>query len=158
MSFLSPLTDPSAPVLSETPIITATSVTITDTVPTPSVETGFVVEWQRDTSVGCSDVNQDTISVNGVFISYTITGLEPGNSYLITVRVYNVLGSPPVSTVSAMTETIGKAERGRCRENYLANLPPQLPLATPGTQVLLSHQTASQSTGKRWTVSTVMEP
>ena len=91
-----------------------------------------MVEWQRDTSVGCSDVNQDTISVNGVFISYTITGLEPGNSYLITVRVYSVLGSPPVSTVSAMTETIGKAERGRRRENYLTSLPPQLPLAIRG--------------------------
>ena len=119
--------------------------------------TGFVVEWQRDTSVGCSDVNQDTTSLIGAFSSYTITGLEPGNSYRITVRVYNPLGSAPTSTVSAMTEEAGErqkergggggrwreavcvrgrggAERGREgeRDNYLTTIPPQLPLAIRG--------------------------
>ena len=66
-----------------------------------------MVEWQRDTSVGCPDVNQDTTSLIGAFSSYTITGLEPGNSYRITVRVYNPIGSAPPSTVSAMTEEAG---------------------------------------------------
>ena len=70
-----------------------------------------MVEWQRDTSVGCPDVNQETMSVTGPFTSYTITGLVPGNSYLITVRVYNPLGSAPASTVSAMTEEAGERQK-----------------------------------------------
>ena len=69
--------------------------------------------WQRDTSVGCSDVIQDTMSVTGPFTSYTITGLEPGNSYLVSVRVYNSLGSAPTSTVSAMTEEEGERQKER---------------------------------------------
>ena len=70
--------------------------------------TGFEVEWQRDTSVGCSDVNQGTISVNGDFTSYIITGLEPGNRYTITVTVSNSAGTAPVSnTVTAMTLETG---------------------------------------------------
>ena len=80
--------------------------------------TRFMVEWQRDTSVGCSGVNQDTMSVTGPFTSYTINGLEPGNNYLITVRMYNTFGSAP-ATVSAMTETIGEGEGGRERERTI---------------------------------------
>ena len=72
-----------------------------------------MVEWQRDTSFGCSDVNQDTTSLIGAFSSYTITGLEPGNSYRITVRVYNPLDSAPTSTVSAMTEEAGERQKER---------------------------------------------
>ena len=109
-------TVPSAPILTVT--VTSTTITITGSVPSVSVVTGFEVEWQRDTSVGCSDVNQDTMSVTGPFTSYTITGLEPGNSYLVSVRVYNSLGSAPASTVSAMTEEAGerqKVEREICR-------------------------------------------
>ena len=66
--------------------------------------TGFEVEWQRDTSVACSDEDGDTISESGAFTSYTITGLEPGNRYSITVTVSNSAGSSGVSnTVTAMT-------------------------------------------------------
>ena len=100
---------PLAPILTVT--VTSTTVTITGSVPSGSAETGFVVEWQRDTSIGCSDVNEDTISVTGPFTSYTITGLEPGNSYLVSVRVYNSLGSAPTSTVSAMTEEEGERHK-----------------------------------------------
>ena len=97
---------PFAPILTVT--VTSTTVTVTGSVLSGSAETGFMVEWQRDTSVGCSDVNQDTMSVTGPFTSYTITGLEPGNTYLVSVRVYNSLGSAPTSTVSAMTEEEGE--------------------------------------------------
>ena len=73
--------------------------------------TGFVVEWQRDTSVGCSDMNEDTISENGAFIIYTIIGLEPGNRYTITVTVSNSAGTAPDSnTVTAMTPEAGERE------------------------------------------------
>ena len=84
-------TVPPAPVLSETPTVTATTITITGTVPSGSVVTGFMVEWQRDTSVGCSDGDEDRVSMNGAFTSYTITGLEPGNRYTITVTVNSSL-------------------------------------------------------------------
>ena len=119
---------PSAPVLTAT--VTATTITITGSVPSVSIVTGLVVEWQRDTSVGCSDVNQ--ISLIGAFSSYIITGLEPDSNYLITVRVYNFLGSAPTSTVSATTEEIGAREREREKERSLIITPPQLPLATRG--------------------------
>ena len=66
--------------------------------------TGFVVQWQRDTSVGCSSSNQRISTVNEGFSgSYRITGLEPGNRYTITVRVFNAAGSGPVS--NAVTTT-----------------------------------------------------
>ena len=106
------LSVPSAAVLDEPTIVTATFIIITGSVPSGSVVTGFEVEWQRDTSFGCSDVNQGTISVNGAFTSYTISELEPGNRYTITVTVSNSAGTAPVSnTVTAMTPEAGERER-----------------------------------------------
>ena len=103
------LSVPSAAVLDDPTIVTTTTITITGS---GSVVTGFVVEWQRDTSVGCSDVNQGTYSVTGAVTSYTITGLEPGNRYTITVTVSNSAGTAPVSnTVTAMTVETGERER-----------------------------------------------
>ena len=70
-----------------------------------------MVEWQRDTSVGCSDEDEDRVSVNGAFTGYTINGLEPGNRYTITVTVSNSAGSSGVSnTVTAMTEETGERD------------------------------------------------
>ena len=105
------LSVPSAPVLDGPPIVTATTIRITGSVP-GSVVTRFEVEWQRHTSVGCSNVNERTISVNGAFTSHTITGLEPGNSYTITVTVSNSAGTAPDSSpVTAMTPETGERER-----------------------------------------------
>ena len=105
------LSVPSAPVLSGSPVVTATTIRITGSVPSGSVVTGFEVEWQRDTSVGCYDVNQDTISESGDFTIYTITGLEPGNRYTITVTVSNSAGTAPVSnTVNGRTLEAGERE------------------------------------------------
>ena len=104
------LSVPSAAVLDDPTIVTATTITIIGRVP-GSVVTGFVVEWQRDTSVGCSNVNERTISESGEFTIYTITGLEPGNRYTITVTVSNSAGTAPVSnTVTAMTLEAGERE------------------------------------------------
>ena len=73
--------------------------------------TGFEVEWQRDTSVGCSDEDDRTISESGAFTSYTITGLEPGSRYTITVTVSNSAGTAPDSnTVTAMNPEAGERE------------------------------------------------
>ena len=105
------LSVPSAAVLDDPTIVTATFTRITGSVPSDSVVTAFVVEWQRDTSVGCSDMNERTISETGDFTSYTITGLEPGNRYTITVTVSNSAGTAPVSSpVTSMTPEAGERE------------------------------------------------
>ena len=105
------LSVPSVAVLDDPTIVTATTIRITGSVSSGSVVTAFVVEWQRDTSVGCSDMNERTISVNGAFTGYTIMGLEPGNRYTITVTVSNSVGSSGVSNpVTAMTEEAGERE------------------------------------------------
>ena len=152
------LSVPSAAVLDEPTIVTATFIRITGSVSSGSVVTRFVVEWQRDTSVGCSDVNERTISVNGAFTSYSITGLEPGNRYTITVTVSNSAGTAPVSSpVTAMTQETGEREREYLTHRGLYR-PPQLPLELLMELVkFLSQRTASQSSGERCPVSIVME-
>ena len=105
--FAVPFSAPSLQVSSATD----TTITITGSVlASDSVVTGFMVQWERDTSFGCSNRNQRTITENQGFSgSYTITGLEPGNRYTITVAVFNAAGSGPVSNaVTATTEESGK--------------------------------------------------
>ena len=63
-----------------------------------------LVAWQRDTSVGCSNVNQQGIAVNGGFTSYRVSGLEPSNRYTIIVTGCNSVGAGPVSnSIAEMT-------------------------------------------------------
>ena len=83
-------TVPSSAVLSETPSVSATAINITGSVPSGTVVTGFKVSWWRDTSIGCSDENYNTISETGVFPNiYQISGLKPGNKYTMSVRLTN---------------------------------------------------------------------
>ena len=54
--------------------VTDTTITITGSVPADgSVVTGFMVQWQRDTSVGCSDEDEGSIDFNRGFIMITVT-------------------------------------------------------------------------------------
>ena len=101
---------PSAAMLSGTTSPSSTTINITGSVPSGSVVTGFEVRWQRDTSVGCSNVNQRNISVTGAFIVYQISGLEPGNRYTITVTVSNAAGNAPASD-SVTGTTLETGER-----------------------------------------------
>ena len=106
-------TVPSAPVVNTSPTVTSSAINITGSVPIGSVVTGFVVQWQRDTSVGCSNTNMGSVTVTGNrFTGHIIVGgLEPGNRYIITVTAFNVAGSGTVSNaISAMTYEIGKRE------------------------------------------------
>ena len=106
------LSVPLAAVLDDPTLVHATFIRITGSVSSGSVVTGFVVEWQRDTSVGCSDEDERTISENGDLTIYTISGLEPGNRYTITVTVSNSAGTAQVSSpVTAMTPEAGERER-----------------------------------------------
>ena len=106
-------TVPSAAELSGTTSPLFTTITITGSVPSGSVVTEFEVRWQRDTSVGCSDEDEDTISETGAFPnSYQISGLEPGNRYTITVTVSNAAGTAPASnSVTGTTLETGERER-----------------------------------------------
>ncbi|CAI8015206.1 hypothetical protein GBAR_LOCUS9452, partial [Geodia barretti] len=86
---------PSAPVLDSTPTVTTTTITISGSVPSGSVVTRYVVQWQRDTSIVCPDLNDIGSSItvtSSNFTGRTITGLEPGNRYTITVIVSNGAG------------------------------------------------------------------
>ena len=101
-------TVPSAAVLTDT-MSSSTAITISGSVPSGTVVTGFEIRWQRDTSVGCSNEDEDTISETAAFHnSYQISELEPGNRYTITVTFSNAAGTAPVSnSVTGMTEETG---------------------------------------------------
>ena len=89
--------------------ITATTITTTGSVPDGSVVASFLVQWQRDTSVGCSNVDGGSKFRTGSFNSYEITGLQPDSRYAITVTVFNTAGSVN-DQVTAMTLEAGKRE------------------------------------------------
>ena len=97
--------------LNEHPSATNTTITISGSVPDDSVVTKFMVQWHRDTSVGCSDEDEDSVTEDGDFTSYEITRLKPHSKYIITVTTYNAAGSGPVSDqVMVMTLEAGKKE------------------------------------------------
>ena len=115
------------------PIVTATTITISGSVPAGSVVTKFVVKWQRDTSIGCSDMDHNSITKRSdSFTEHTITGLEPGNKYTINVTVSNGAGSSAVSnSVTATTTETGERERSQSISLFLLFLSTQLPLGPP---------------------------
>ena len=115
------LTVPSAAVLTGTTSVTSTAITITGSVPSGTVVTGFEVMWQRNTSIGCSDVDEGTISETGVFSnSYQISGLEPGNSYTTTVTVSTAAGTSQASNpVTATTLETGEDNTKFCYKMIL---------------------------------------
>ena len=97
-----------APVLDTSPIVTATTITISGSVSSGSVVTGVVVEWQRDTSVGCPGTDKGSAFVSGAFSTYTIAGLEEDSRYSINLTAINAAGNGPVSnTITATTTEAG---------------------------------------------------
>ena len=89
---------------------TATSITLSWSVPSGSMVTSYEVMWQRDTSVGCSNEDEDsrTINTNSISTAYTISGLEEDSLYRITVIAVNSIASIVSETVTAVTEEAGK--------------------------------------------------
>ena len=83
---------------------TATSITISGGVPSDSVADGYKVMWQRDTAVGCPDVDEGMTTNVG-----EIMNLQEDSTYSITVVAFNSAGSSEVSnTVTAMTMEAGE--------------------------------------------------
>ena len=66
--------------------------------------------WQRDTSVGCSDEDEGsrTINTNSISTTYAISGLEEDSLYRITVTAVNSFASIVSDTVTAVTEEAGE--------------------------------------------------
>ena len=95
--------------LNEVSTTTATSISLSWSVPTGSVVTQYLVEWQRDTSVGCTDEDQGNTTITDGSVSYDIPELEENSRYMMTVTVSNSAGTAPVSnTVTAMTLVAGE--------------------------------------------------
>ena len=109
-----------APVLDTSPIVTATTITISGSVPSGSVVTSVTVKWQRDTSVGCPGIDEGSTIVSGAFSTYTITGLEEDSRYSINVTAVNAAGSGPVSNTITATTT----EAGMYIRAYVNSCPP----------------------------------
>ena len=89
---------------------TPTAISLSWSIPSGSVVTEYFVIWQRNTSAGCADVdNGGIITITGSSTSHTVTGLEPGNQYTMTVTASNDAWNSSVSNaVTAMTEEAGK--------------------------------------------------
>ena len=94
---------PGQPTIDMNPAATATSISLSWSVPSGSVVTSYEMVWQRDTTVGCPGGDEDSATITGSSTSYDITGLEEDSSYSITVRAINV-------TVTAMTLEAGERD------------------------------------------------
>ena len=64
--------------------------------------------WERDTSGECPDVDMDNATISGSSTGYTISGLQEGSNYTITVTATNTAGSAVSVPVTAMTEEAGE--------------------------------------------------
>ena len=64
------------------------------------------MEWQGDTSVGCSDEDQDSTTITDT--SYTISGLEEDSRYTITVTASNIIREKISNQITPVTLTAGE--------------------------------------------------
>ena len=95
--------------LNEVSTTTATSISLSWSVPTGSVVTQYLVEWQRDTSAGCTDEDQANTTITDGSVSYDIPELEENSRYIVTVTASNSAGSSGASnSVNGMTEETGE--------------------------------------------------
>ena len=86
---------------------TATSISLSWSVPSGSLVDSYEVMWDRVTCPDDEDEGSTTI-IDGS-TSHTIMALEDGSSYTITVTASNAIGSGTVSDpVSAVTNEIGE--------------------------------------------------
>ena len=79
---------------------TATTISLSWSVPSGSVVDSYEVVWERN------DI-RNSITITDGSTSYTITGLEEDSSYTITVTATNAAGSVPSGPVSDSTLAAG---------------------------------------------------
>ena len=87
---------------------TATSITISGGVPSDSVADSYEAIRERDTTVGCPDVDEGNATSVG-----KIVNLQENSTYSITVTAFNSAGSSD-TTVTAMTMEAGERDSGHC--------------------------------------------
>ena len=73
--------------------VTATSISISWSVPSDSVVTSYEVVWQRDTSGDCPNEDQGNSTLTGGSTSYDLVGLEENSRYTVTLTASNEAGS-----------------------------------------------------------------
>ena len=86
---------------------TATTISLSWSVPSGSVVDSYEVVWERDTSGECPDEDEGSATITDGSTSYTITRLEEDSSYTITVTATNAAGSAVSDPVNAKTKIIG---------------------------------------------------
>ena len=85
---------------------TATSISLSWSIPSDLAVTSYEVMWQRDTSVGCPNKDEGSASTSST--SYDIMGLEEDSRYSLTVLAPNDASSSAVSNaVTVMTDEAG---------------------------------------------------
>ena len=97
---------PGQPIVSVTSM-TATSISLSWSVPSGSVVTRYEVVWQSDISGECGDVGMGSYTSSGS-TRYDVTELEEDSSYTITVTATNSAGSAVSDAVTAMTLEAGE--------------------------------------------------
>ena len=98
-----PPVEPSISVVS----ITATSISLSWSVPTDQMVTSSEVIWQvlrNETAITEADSDGISGSINVTSYMYTIYGLKSSTSYRITVTVTNIAGNNTSSLVVITTE------------------------------------------------------
>ena len=73
--------------------------------------TSYEVEWQRNTSLGCSADDKDSAAITDGSTSYDIVGLEEGQTYSATVRAINSAGIQSPASIIVSTTLIGECDR-----------------------------------------------
>ena len=102
---------------------TATSISLSWSVPSGSVVDEYLIQWVRDTSGTCPDEDTDSTTISGgSATSHTIPGLEEDSTYTFTVTASNTAGSIS-NTVTAVTGEAGKGLQSllKCMVNSLSN-------------------------------------
>ena len=137
---------------------TATTISLSWSVPSGSVVDSYVVEWERGSSENCPYEDAGNATITDGSTSYSIAGLEEDSSYTITVTATNVFGSVVSDAVTGVT-----GERGLmlliCSEyrwsqvNSFLQFHLPLPLLSA---YLVQAPPASLSSGEQWTASTAM--
>ena len=65
----------------------------------------YEVMWESDT---CPDEDKGSTTITGGSTSHTITELEEGSTYTITVTASSAFGSAVSNSVSGVTKDVGK--------------------------------------------------
>ena len=82
---------------------TATTISLSWSVPSGSVVDSYVVEWERGSSENCPYEDAGNATITDGSTSYSIAGLEEDSSYTITVTATNVFGNVVSDAVTGMT-------------------------------------------------------